>query len=389
MSLWDANLTYPYSGWLTTQLLEDSFSQHYTAADVAKLLPEEQYWNTDFGTKDFDPANISGIYHYLNLMATLGEFPASSPAVGLMIEWFIFSGEEFEYGNERLQSQIQYLSESLGPVTTFLDSLPDGPSTPLKESDTWVVRLDPTDERLRDSNEGGTDLVSLVATGKLVEVTDTSGKIWYAQLHGSIFRPFIKVSDTPEEASMPLSQKDLAQGIAYRSLDDVTGYSVEPNAEVSVVSPMPALDFDLITHLLLTGEIVPVDLETSEVEKLIAILKESNNGRAIIFSNVILFGAALSDEDISWMLSDRDWADQFINLYSQGWNRFVPPETVLTILRDKDFGPSVVGRNPDIFVPLLTTPDDLSWLLRVKTVQSGFYGNIVLGGARISLLKVY
>ena len=374
MSSWYGNRAVPYSGWLTTKLLEDPFSRHYTAADVAKLLPEDQYWNTESGTKDFDPANLAGIYHYLNLLATMGEFPASGPAVGLMKEWFgPAGGKEYEYGNERLQSQLQYFSESLGPVATMLEHLPDRQNTPLPESNMWIVRLDPMDERLHASVVG-TDIVSLVTAGKIVKMVDDDGKIWFAQFHGSIFEPFIKVADTPQGASLPLLFTDVKHGISYHSLDDIKGYSVESVGEESIGSSMPTLDLDMIAHLLTTGEIMPVDLEASDIEKLIGILRESDYGREAILSNVSLFGAAFSDdEDISWLLNDQYYSEQFIVSYTESWSSFIPLDTVFTILHDKDFGPSIVGGHPEIFSPLLTSPDDLSWLLSNEDGAGWFF----------------
>ena len=75
-------------------------------------------------------ANISGTpYHMLNLIALMGELPTSSPVAGLFLRLVLSrSKREMIMVMKKLSGQVQYLSNNLGPIKQYLDSLLSKPS---------------------------------------------------------------------------------------------------------------------------------------------------------------------------------------------------------------------------------------------------------------------
>ena len=218
-----------YSGWFALTLLEDPFSPHYTAADVSGILSDRQYWDLGYfgqegniGNKDFDPANISGTpYHMLNLIALMGELPTSSPVAGLFYDWFYLSIGENDHGYEKLSGQVQYLSNNLGPIKQYLDSLPSNPSDLGRtgESTSQFILLNPFDKDLMNPQDDKADLWKGLTDGNVVKVEQQDGQIKFLKLHGSNFHPYIKVAETMAEAQVALNATDVGDSSMISSAE--------------------------------------------------------------------------------------------------------------------------------------------------------------------------
>ncbi|KKS87938.1 MAG: seg, partial [Microgenomates group bacterium GW2011_GWC1_43_11] len=381
-----------YSGWLTIMMLQDPFSFHYTARDLAQLLPASKYWNFDYGDesvymgvsetseggdKDFDPANIAGMqYHTLNLWALQGEFPVSVPVAGLFKDWFLGSYQESEYGWQRLREQIRYMQENAGSMALFLDNLPDSSQSEERFESGTVIFVDPWSEWLIRS-EKTDSLRSHLADGDIVAFADSGGVIRYAMLQGSVIQPYIRIAGTAQEAARPFHPSDFT---AHQVTDNpaaifwgvqVTGVFKRPDHVPPIIR---TFDTDVAYQVIRSSDGVPMSVDPSQAQQLFDQLRnsvstpeESVRVRERIVAYPQIFAPLMTPDDLQWLLGS-DWklawkvAETFLSPNGRGWSEYVTIEDIFAILRQYDDAKYAIASQTPLFASVMT-PDDVRWIL--------------------------
>lgn len=327
------------SGISTIELLEDPFSENYTAKDVANLLPDYKYWNNpkvEIGVKDYDPSNLAGIdYHILNIIAMQGEFPESAGMAGLLVNWLFDSGGMGEHGSEKFQNQMSWLIRNTGEIGDYLESLPKEPElNEIEDSAELTAILLTSDNVAQLKSVQNGEMWNLLLEGKVVKVTDEEGKVRYASMTGTFLVPRLQLSDVPEFVEAPLTADDVADRGVNQEIPTVSAYEVVDEINHVGIKSIENLSYEEAMDLVnmrkngqgvlsaegLVDEVVARDLYSK-------IMEVDELGTLWIIRSPDIFKGVVTKEWVDQAMME--YPQQFFERYSGGWNEFYSPSEIL------------------------------------------------------------
>ncbi len=331
------------SGALTIKYLKDQFSYGYTAADVANILPEQQYWSMNYEEKgqykDFDPSSINGVpYHIANCVALLEDLPAIAITGGVLMDFMTSDGYR-EHGSYKLEVQLNYLVDNIFPAQQFLENLPDNPEEVIHQNNSLIVPMEPYDKRLY-----GDDLApewQNLLNGK--ELLLPGGRT--IKLTGSPAEPSLVIS---EQENTDLFLKTQNIEIANLDVDDLIHSAQLITNEDSDAEPFQKLDAETIARILeqhveFTDNTNIIHMDLDQEKEVLDILQERYPDDWIIYVlNAPQLAENLGDIDFIGLVNkmeDQGILSDFFNKicthYTDGWDKIWSAEEISAIMHEK------------------------------------------------------